>query len=318
MTSMGTKVPPIVSSNIKVKTAWLYYVEGLTQEQIADKLNVSRVKVMRTLAACTAEGVVITTINSGTAEQIALERRLERQFNLHSAIVIPTPNSAEHLETALGHAVAHYLGEQMQDGTTLAIGGGATLFASLRFIERRKLSNATVVGLVGSLAHSRWINPSIVAARVAEAFDIDSYQITAPVIVTDEKLRQALWQQPTLQDVRRRAAQADIALLTVGDISPQSTIFRHGIVPPELIDSLKAKGAVANVLCYFIDRQGQLVDHPINRQVMAIELDTIAQIPNVVIAAGGPSKVEAIRAALSVVPARVLITESETATALLG
>ena len=103
---MEAEALPIVSSDIKVKTAWLYYVEGMTQEQIADKLKVSRVKVMRTLAACTAEGLVITTINTATAEQIALERRLEAQWSLASAIVIPTPSSDEHLETALGHALS--------------------------------------------------------------------------------------------------------------------------------------------------------------------------------------------------------------------
>ncbi len=309
---------PVVSSNLKVKTAWLYYVEGMTQEQIAEKLQVSRVKVMRTLAACMAEGIVVTTINRATAEQIALERALEQRWHLSSAVVVPSPSAHEHLETAIGHAVAQYLGEQMQDGMTLAIGGGATLFASLRFLERRKLHNASVVGLVGSLPHSRWINPSIVAARVAEAYEIDSYQITAPVIVDDPKLRNGLWKQPTLKDVKRRAEAASIALLTVGDISPQSTIFRHGIVSSELIEPLKAKGAVANILCYFVDKQGNLVDHVINRQVMAIGLDLVAQIPNVVLAAGGSSKVEAIRAALQVVPARVLITDSDTAIALLA
>ena len=58
---------PMVSSDLNVKTAWLYYVEGFTQEQIAEKLYVSRVKVMRTLAACTAEGIVVTMINAPTA-----------------------------------------------------------------------------------------------------------------------------------------------------------------------------------------------------------------------------------------------------------
>ncbi|MGH6862635.1 MAG: sugar-binding domain-containing protein, partial [Phyllobacterium sp.] len=206
---------PTASSNLKVKTAWLYYVEGLTQEQIAEKLQVSRVKVMRTLAACTAEGIVVTTINRATAEQIALERELETRWGLAAAIVVPTPSSEDYLETALGHAVAGYLGDTMRDGTTLAIGGGATLFASLRFIERRKLADASVVALVGSLPHARWVNPSIVAAKVAEAYEIDSYQITAPVIVDDPQLRDALWQQAALRDVRRRAEAADIALLTV-------------------------------------------------------------------------------------------------------
>ena len=61
-----TRRVAMVSSDITVKTAWLYYVEGLTQEQIAEKLGVYRVKVMRMLAACTADGIVVTTINAQT------------------------------------------------------------------------------------------------------------------------------------------------------------------------------------------------------------------------------------------------------------
>ncbi|MGH6761093.1 MAG: sugar-binding transcriptional regulator [Phyllobacterium sp.] len=307
----------MVSSNLKVKTAWLYYVEGLTQEQIAERLQVSRVKVMRTLAACSEEGIVVTTINRESSSQIALERALEKQWKLAAAIVVPTPSSAEHLETTLGHAIAGYLGDEMTDGRTLAIGGGATLFASLKFIERRKLSDASTVALVGSLPHSRWVNPSIVAARVAEAYQIDSYQITAPVIVDDAKLRDALWQQSTLKSVKERAGQADIALLTVGEVSNEATIFQHGIVPADLIGDLRRKGAVANILCYFVDAHGNLVDHEVNRQVMAIDLDIVASIPNIVLAAGGESKVQAIRAALNAMPVKVLITDMETARALL-
>ncbi|RUZ50982.1 sugar-binding transcriptional regulator, partial [Mesorhizobium sp. M7A.F.Ca.US.003.02.2.1] len=132
---------------------------------------------------------------------------------------------------------------------------------------------ACVVALVGSLPHSQWINPSIVAAKVADVFEVDSYQITAPVTVDNSSLRDLLWAQPTLQDVRQRAAAADIALLTVGDMSPDATIFRHGIVPSSLIAPLKAKGAVANMLCYFVDANGRLVDHEVNGRVMAIDLD---------------------------------------------
>jgi DNA-binding transcriptional regulator LsrR (DeoR family) len=147
---------------------------------------------------------------------------------------------------------------------------------------------------------------------------VDSYQITAPVTVDDASLRDLLWAQPSLQDVRRRASGADIALLTVGDMSPDATIFRHGIVPPSLIAPLKAKGAVANMLCYFVDADGRLVDHELNSRVMAIDLDVVGSVPNVVLAAGGKRKVAAILAALKAVSTNVLITDSDTATALLA
>jgi DNA-binding transcriptional regulator LsrR (DeoR family) len=307
---------PVVSSDIAVKTAWLYYVEGLTQEQIAEKLGVNRVKVMRTLAACTADGIVVTTINARTARQVELERALEKRWGLEASIVVPTPSGEEHLEKAIGHAVALYLGETMRDGMTLAIGGGATLHASLGFLERRSLKSASVVALVGSLPHSQWINPSIVAARVAETFGVDSYQITAPVMVNDPVLRDLLWRQPELKDVRDRAAGADIALLTVGEMSSTATVFRYGIVPPDALRTLAARGAVANMLCYFVDAEGRLVDHEVNERVMAIGLDMVSAVPNVVLAAGGPQKIAALRAALKAVRANVLITDSDTAAAL--
>jgi DNA-binding transcriptional regulator LsrR (DeoR family) len=307
----------LVSSDIAVKTAWLYYVEGMTQEQIAERLGVNRVKVMRTLAACTADGVVVTSINAQTARQVELERALETRWGLDAAVVVPTPSGEEHLEKSIGHAVALYLGEEMQDGMTLAIGGGATLHASLGFMARRALKDASVVALVGSLPHSQWINPSIVAAKVADIFGVDSYQITAPVVVNDPALRDLLWKQPELTDVRNRAAAADIALLTVGEMSPTATVFRYGIVPQDAMRDLERKGAVANMLCYFIDADGGLVDHAVNDRVMAIDLDVVSAVPNVVLAAGGPQKVAPIRAALKAVEANVLITDSETAAALI-
>lgn len=309
-------VAAMVSSDLAVKTAWLYYVEGLTQEQIAEKLKVSRVKVMRTLAACTADGVVVTTINAQTTRQVELERALEKEWGLDAAIVVPTPSGEEHLERAIGHSVALYLDQQMQDGMTLAIGGGATLHSSIGFLSRKHLKGASVVALVGSLPHSQWINPSTVAAKVAEAFDVDSYQITAPVIAHSQALRDLLWQQPELVDVRKRAARADVALLTVGEMSPNATIFRHGIVPQSFIASLKVKGAVANMLCYFINAEGRMVEHEVNDRVMAIDLEAVSAVPNLVLAAGGKRKVPAIRAALAAVKANVLITDSDSAAAL--
>jgi DNA-binding transcriptional regulator LsrR (DeoR family) len=303
----------LVSSDLKAKTAWLYYVESFTQEQIAKKLGISRVKVMRTLAACTAEGVVVTVVNTQTADQIALERALEKQWGLAAAVVVPTPEVDANLERAIGQAVAQYLGGQMRDGMTLAVGGGATLYASLGYLARRQLKDASVVAMVGSLPHSRWVNPSIVATKIAEVFGADCYQITAPVTVDDPLLRERLWKQPSLQEVADRASAADIALLTVGDVSSEATIFRHGIVPPALIKPLLDKGAVANMLCYFVDAAGKLVDHEINSRIMAIGLEVVSSIPNVVLAAGGMRKVPAIRAALEAVKASVLITDSATA-----
>lgn len=309
--------PGMISSDLHVKIAWLYHVEGMTQEAIAQLLNISRIRVMRSLSGSSENKVVVTTINASASDQIEMERKLEARWQLESAVVVPTPGDARNLERCIGHAVARFVNEAMQDGMTLAIGGGATLHASLDYIERRELKHASVVGLVGGLPSSRWINPSIVASRVAQRLGAESYQITAPVVVDAPDLRDRLWAQPTLQDVRDRARHADLAILTVGEMAATATIFNHAIVSMDLLQPLQEAGAVANILSYFVDRNGALVDHDINRRIMAIPPTEIAALPRVVLAAGGSHKCEAVLAALAAVHAQVLITDLETASRLL-
>ncbi len=309
--------PPHASSDLAVKIAWLYHVERMTQEAVAQHLNLSRIKVMRSLASSVAERVIVTTINARSLSQIEMERTLERRWGLTNAVVVPTPADPANLERAIGHAVAAYIEDHVTGSTVLAIGGGATLHASLDFMRARELPEAAVIGLVGGLPHARWINPSIVASRVARRLGAESYQITAPVMVDAPDLCARLWALPSLRDVRERAAAADLAILTVGEMSPDATIFRHGIVAPDLLPSLTEAGAVANVLSYFVDAGGALVDHEVNRRIMAIPPAEVARLPNVVLAAGGPQKVEAILAALKSVKARVLISDSDTAARLL-
>ena len=57
-------------------------------------------------------------------------------------------------------------------------------------------------------------------------------------------------------------------------------------------------GAVGEVLCHFLDVDGNVVDHPVSRRVVAVGLADLRRVPKIVIAAGGRRKVNAIQAAL--------------------
>ena len=79
---------PAASPDLRVRAAWLYYVEGMTQEQIARFMNISRAKVIRLLASARDNGIVRIRIEDRASEQIALERRLVAAFGLADAIVV--------------------------------------------------------------------------------------------------------------------------------------------------------------------------------------------------------------------------------------
>ena len=309
---------PSSATDLGVRAAWLYYVEGLTQGEIARALRVSRAKVIRLLAAARESGVVSIRINAQGSEQLTLERQLARAFDLAEAIVTPAPTDPAASAALVGHAAGAYLAEQVHEGMSVGVGWGTTLSLSLKAIGVQPQKRLSVVSLLGGMTHSRAVNPSAVARRMADAFGAECYQLTAPVFVADEATRAALWGEPALNDLRERARRVDIAMLSVGDVSEHATLFREGLLPRSVLASLAAAGAVGDVLCQFLDRDGRVVDHPVNRRVVAVSLADLQQVPRIVIAAGGERKAPAIRAALRATRARVLLTDEAAARKLLA
>jgi DNA-binding transcriptional regulator LsrR (DeoR family) len=313
LTAAGT-----ARNDLKVRVAWLYYIDGLTQEQIARQLDLSRVKVLRLLASCREEGIVQIRINSYMSRHVALARALEVELGLAEAIVVPASERDGELTNALGYAAGTYISEQVRPGMSIGIGWGATLHASLRAIEARVIDGVSVVSLLGSLTHSTSVNPSSVAWRLADAFGADCFQLTAPVFVSREDLRAPLWSEPNLAELRARASKTDLAIVSVGDVSEEATVFRQGLLSKSDLDSLHQAGAVGDVLCHFISASGELVKHPANELVMAIAPTELRQIDKVVIVAGGARKVDAIRAAIRSTGASGLITDENAAATLVG
>ncbi|HEV7413508.1 MAG TPA: sugar-binding transcriptional regulator [Casimicrobiaceae bacterium] len=290
----------------------------MTQEQIARFMNISRAKVIRLLASARDNGIVRIRIEDRASEQIALERQLVAAFGLADAIVVPAPADEAEITTVVGHAAGTYLTDQVKDGMSIGVGWGATLHMSLKALGGQPCQRLSVVSLLGGMTHSRAVNPSAVARRIADAFGADCYQLTAPVMVADESVRAALWSEPGLRELLERARRVDLALVSVGDVSEEATLFRQGLLPRSALASLQAAGAVGDVLCHFIDVEGNVVDHPVNRRVVAVDLDDLRRVPKIVVAAGGRRKVAAIRAALKATGAGVLITEEGAARGLLG
>jgi DNA-binding transcriptional regulator LsrR (DeoR family) len=300
-----------------VRAAWLYYIEGLTQAEIARAMRVSRARVIRLLAAARDSGIVRIHIEAKGSEQLALERNLSRRFGLKDALVTPAPVDEAATAAVVGQAAGEYLAEHVRAGMSIGVGWGQTLSMALKAIGTQSCERLSVISLLGGMTHSRAFNPSAVARRMADAFGADCYQLTAPVFVADEATRLALWAEPALHDLLERARRVDLALVSVGDVSENATLFREGLLPRSELASLRRSGAVGDVLCHFVDGDGRVVDHPVSRRVVAVGLDDLRRVPMIVIAAGGRRKAAAIRAALKATHAGVLVTDEAAASALL-
>jgi DNA-binding transcriptional regulator LsrR (DeoR family) len=100
-------------------------------------------------------------------------------------------------------------------------------------------------------------------------------------------------------------------------MAPSSTAFRFNLISDEERAELLKLGAVGDMLFNFYDRDGRLVDHPVNRRIMSLPLEQLRSVPTRVLASGGNDKVDCLLGAIRLADANVLITNEATARELL-
>jgi DNA-binding transcriptional regulator LsrR (DeoR family) len=79
----------------------------------------------------------------------------------------------------------------------------------------------------------------------------------------------------------------------------------------EATSSLKS-GAVGDICVHWIDAAGKVIDHPLNRLVIALPPSKLKNIPSV-LASGGRSKIAALHGVLFAGFVNILVTDEQTA-----
>jgi DNA-binding transcriptional regulator LsrR (DeoR family) len=300
------------------RICWYYFKEGQTQEEIAQRLGLTRKRINRVLTEARTSGFVQITIDSSVSACAELETRLADRFGLRRAIVVPSPEPQIDVRTVVGAAAGQYVSEHLAEGGSLGITWGGTINAAAHNVPRRQRQRNRVVLLCGGLARSTNVNPYDNAAMFSRALDATCFYVTAPMFAETSELRDALVDSEPVRSVLQMTRQLDIALLSAVDLSTQSKALEYGVITRELWRSLREAGAVGDICGHYLDADGKLADHPIAARTVKPSLDDLRQVPELVLAAGGRQKAPIIRAAILAGLCRVLITDEAAATLLLG
>ncbi len=106
------------------KIASLYYLEGLTQQNIAYKLNISRTKVSRYLTRARKEGIAEIKINYPVKDFSSLEYQIEKKYRISECIIAGTFESNEATIEAMSGSLNNLLSRILKDGSHIGIGWG--------------------------------------------------------------------------------------------------------------------------------------------------------------------------------------------------
>lgn len=304
------------------RVAWLYYKNRLTQQEIGERVSLSRQKVQRLLEKARDLEIIRFNLKHPEANLLGVEQEMIRRFDLRDAVVVPTFSSdVEELRRAYAQAGAYYLERLLSELKRGVLGmgwGNTTAYFAEYFDPQRDHGKFKIVSLIGNLMTNVSMNPYISAERIAEKLDAPFYNIWAPAIAHSKQRAEVFRSEPWIEKTLSLAADSNIMVLSVGEVSDRASLFKMGYLTHDDLTRLMKKGAVGDILSRFFDAEGNVVDDEVHDRVIGIPIELVKSDKKTVIGvAGGASKILAIRAALSQKYVNVLITDEWSAGELL-
>jgi deoxyribonucleoside regulator len=307
-------------TRLMVRIAQMYYRMHLSQEQIGERLGLSRFRVGRLLDRALREEIVRIEVVHPDAHAVDLEERLVQRFGLVAAIVADVPaavgagQDADDLaRDAVAEAAVEFLAIRRPTGA-IAVSWGRTMLALARRLPDGWTQATEIVQINGATSRSgQPTRANEILERFASTSGATFRGLAAPAIVGSAELRDALMQDPAIRETVDAARSAPAAVFGLGIPAPDSPHLASGFVDENEQARLRAKGAVGDVIGRFLDADGEVAWPKLNRRTVGLPLDQLASKPfRMGVAAGagrGPIALAAIRGGY----VNVLATDDATA-----
>lgn len=302
------------------EVCWHYYINGSTQAEIADALGVTRLRVNQAIQKAKAAGMVKIQIDSPFLPRIAMQQELSQRLGIERAVVAPADKNNYDFHSSVGAALASHLTERIRvaSWTSFGVSWGLTLEWAIRKLQRQSHPDLEVVSILGGTSQGSSFNSFGIASGFAGVLGAQYSILTAPIYLSEGIDRDLFLSQDVLREHFKKFETLDAVLLTCSNVSPKSFLVSHGlprhITPNWLIEA----GAIGDVLGQFLDKDGNSISEEIRDRTIGMPLETVKAVPEKIMAAAGPHKVEIIRAAIRRGLVDTLVTDDFTAELLLA
>lgn len=300
------------------RAGWLYYVAGNNQEEIAQKLGVSRQTAQRLVSLSVSEGLIKVRLDHPIAQCMELAERLRRRYALDLVEVVPSDPGSESTTVGVAQAAAAEIERRLKsvDPIIMAIGTGRTLKAAIEQLPPMDCPQHKIVSLTGSIAPDGSAAFYNVIFNLADSVKARSFPMPLPVIASSARERELLLAQPMIRDTLDLAARANVTFIGIGDLGPQAPLYLDGFITEAELRALQKAGAVGEIVGWCFDANGKMIEGLTNDRVASAPMPS-RESSTVIAIAQGKKKLPGIRAALNRRLVNGLLTDEQTAEELL-
>lgn len=303
-------------------TAWLYFAEHLTQNEVAREIGVSRATIANYLTEARTRGLVSINIAPDILANIEMGREIASRFGLTGAHIVPVPDDSANpdsiLRDRLGAAGAHVLEGQLKPDMRVGVAWGRTMLALGNALPAKTVAGCKVVQVAGSSVDGDDAAPEVCTALIASRLGARCANFHAPAVVSNPELFNALMQEPSLISQFDLIKECHVLVFGVSELDDTVRFSDPTHLPADITRAYLDKGAIGVALGRFVDQDGSEVEGPLTGRIIGISLETMTSIPERILVAGGAKKADAILASIGGGHATQLVTDSRTAAKLLS
>jgi len=285
-----------------LQVAQLYYLEHLSQQQVATRLGISRSNVSRMLTDAVAQGIVEIRINDPAGRERVLERQLRDTFGLREARVAQRLGAFDNGGgNHVGVLAAQLLVHSIKDQMTVGLSWGHALQGMVWATTTDHDHAVQLVQLVGGLSSiSNEISGQELVRELASRLGASYRYLHAPATLTTKAARDALVKEQSIAQALEAARAADVAFVGIGTPlhgSSAAVLASLDLTRSEAEAFWKSK-PVGDIAARYFDQDGKEVPGPVHDRVLAVTLEDLAHIATVVGVAEGRAKVPGVLGAL--------------------
>lgn len=312
--------PEAINERLMSKVSSMYYHHNYNQQEIADRLHLSRPKVSRLIKQAHEHGIVQITVISPDGNFVDLETSLEERYELKEVLVVETDETdfeenGTFLKKQLGVAAAHYLLRTISDGDTLGITWGTTLQAMIEAMQSKPTKDVHVVQTLGGVGPPEARSHAAeLSRRLSHLLNCSLTLLQAQGIVSNKQAREVLMTDRQVQAAFDLFSDINTAYVGIGALTTNPVLMKDDLaIPQNIYHELVEAGAVGDIALRFFDENGKKIVTSMEDRLLGISFEELEKVETVVGIAGGKRKINAIRGALKGHLIDVLITDHKTA-----
>jgi deoxyribonucleoside regulator len=312
---------------LALRAATLYYLDGLTQAEIATRLGVSRPTAGRLVARAKAKGLVrievVVPPNMRDDLHAYEERELEQRFGLTEAVVaghgadVGAPGRPAAF-ASVGRAAAALLTRRITPQDVLGFTWGPEQVAVATALTPGAATCRAVVQLDGAMSSAAYqTGVEFILGRCADALRATTIRLPAP-LYADASTVVSMRSDSVISRTLEAGRRADVMLFGVGAVSTSTTLFEGSFLDTRMLDELISLGAVGEIGGRFFDIEGDPVDTELQQRAVSVPLEDIRACEKTILISSGAAKHHAILGALRGKLARLLVCDIDCARWLLA